>query len=101
MQYYIHCTRVYFSCRMQQGSTIKQSGPSSLTVSASSHSCGGNPVPRRGRTTSPHHTLDGRFKQAKHTEQNEITPTASPVGQGLRTYPTGNASKGVKTGFTG
>ncbi|MER4534229.1 hypothetical protein J9B10_26840, partial [Klebsiella pneumoniae] len=37
----------------------------------------------------------------RHTEQNENTPTASPVGQGLRTYPTGNALKGVKSGFTG
>ncbi|MDI4740227.1 hypothetical protein MJN54_32570, partial [Salmonella enterica subsp. enterica serovar Kentucky] len=45
---------------------------------------------------SPHpHTPDGGFKRIRHTEQNENTPTASPVGQGLRTYPTGNALKGV------
>ncbi|MCV5538735.1 hypothetical protein OFN30_25475, partial [Escherichia coli] len=47
------------------------------------------------------HTPDGGFKRIRHTEQNENTPTASPVGQGLRTYPTGNALKGVKSGFTG
>ncbi|MGO0198669.1 hypothetical protein ACTJOD_27340, partial [Citrobacter freundii] len=59
------------------------------------------PVPIRDRTTNPI-TLDRVANlQIRHTEQNENTPTASPVGQGLRTYPTGNALKGVKSGFTG
>lgn len=90
-----------FRCKSQQESTIKQSGPRFRTACASSQSCGGNP-----RSSSrPHdftpHTPDGGFKRIRHTEQNENTPTASPVGQGLRTYPTGNALKGVKSGFTG
>ncbi|WP_217989633.1 hypothetical protein, partial [Salmonella enterica] len=47
------------------------------------------------------HTPDGRIKRKRHTEKNENTPTATPEGQGKRTYPTGNAMKGVKSGNTG
>lgn len=86
VQYYIHCTRLL---PLQIATRVNY-----WTAYASSQSCGGNPRSSPWQHDIIPHTPDGRFKRIRHTEKNENTPTASPVGQGLRTYPTGNAWRG-------